>query len=149
MNIPLQEAGEIIEHIGRKRKCKAVDVRLVLTCCQDSYDRNESFKDDRDDEHRATERRDEARAFHKIPYPSAMHSRIRSGPIFSAAQAGFLAALRIASILSKPILGEVECSKRSRHSRWARCCAGARLRTVWNTNPAGPISDSICRPSGT
>src|SRR5262249_29313573 len=74
MNIPLQEAGEIIEHIGRKRKCKAVDVRLVLTCCQDSYDRNESFKDDRDDEHRATEGRDEARAFHKIPYPSAMHS---------------------------------------------------------------------------
>src|SRR5262249_59207695 len=74
LNIPLQEAGEIIEHIGRKRKCTAVDVRLVLTCCQDSYDRNESFKDDRDDEHRATEGRDEARAFHKIPYPSAMHS---------------------------------------------------------------------------
>jgi len=36
LNIPLQEAGEIIEHVGRKRKCKPVNVRLAFSCCQDS-----------------------------------------------------------------------------------------------------------------
>src|SRR6184192_940356 len=54
LNIPLQEASEIIKHVGRKRKCKPVNVRLAFSCCQDSLHRNESFQDDRDDEHRAT-----------------------------------------------------------------------------------------------
>src|ERR1700704_4311191 len=30
LNLPLQEAGEIIEHVGAERKCKAVEIRLAF-----------------------------------------------------------------------------------------------------------------------
>jgi hypothetical protein len=50
-NIPLEKAGEIIEHVGAERKRKAVDVRITSTSRQNCDDRNCSFENDRDDEH--------------------------------------------------------------------------------------------------
>jgi len=51
LNIPLEKAGEIIEHVGAERKRKAVDVRIASTSRQNCDDRNRGFENDRDDEH--------------------------------------------------------------------------------------------------
>ena len=50
LNIPLQKTGEIIEHVGAERKCKAVEIRFALARGQNCNDRNCSFENDRDDE---------------------------------------------------------------------------------------------------
>jgi hypothetical protein len=71
LNIPLQKTGEIIEHVGAERKCKAVDVRFALARRQNCNDRNCSFENDRDDEHRDVTLPDEAGTFHKIGGVSA------------------------------------------------------------------------------
>src|SRR5262249_1761863 len=52
LNIPLQKTGEIIEHVGAERKCKAVDIRFAFTGRQNRHDRNCSFENYRGNEHR-------------------------------------------------------------------------------------------------
>src|SRR5260370_40376986 len=49
LNIPLQQAGEIIEHVGAERKCKAVDVRVAFWSGQDCYDCNSPLQTERND----------------------------------------------------------------------------------------------------
>jgi hypothetical protein len=103
LNIPLQKTSEIIEHVGAERKCKAVDIRFAFAGRQDRYDRNGSFENDRDDEHRDVTLADDVGTFHKIGGMSAtpaLRLQRRSG------LAGVpLAALKIASILPAPSAG--------------------------------------------
>jgi len=66
LNIPLQQAGEIIEHVGAERKCKAVDVRVAFASGQDCYDCNSRFENDRNDEHRDGRLADDAGRCHRI-----------------------------------------------------------------------------------
>src|ERR1700730_15477336 len=34
LNVPLQKTGEIIEHVGAERKCKAVEIRFALAAAK-------------------------------------------------------------------------------------------------------------------
>src|SRR5262249_47926834 len=44
LNSRWQKTGEIIEHVGAERKCKAVDIRFAFAGRQNRQDRNCSFE---------------------------------------------------------------------------------------------------------
>ena len=53
LDVPSQESGEIVEHVGAERERQAVDIWSAFARRENRDSRNRGFKNDRDDEHRS------------------------------------------------------------------------------------------------
>src|ERR1700704_6907503 len=127
----MQEPGEIIEHVGAERECKAVDVRLASASRQDSQNRNRSLKRNRDDEHCNVAPLNSVCLFHKVRRQASRPRRsISNCPL---PQRGSLGSIADRLYLLLPVNGEAKCSGRCPRSRWSCCWAYRPSPTEWTS----------------